>query len=773
MIMSLKKVLFYSFIFSLFILTTVISHAQTATVRGFVYDKETGETILFTNVILKGTAFGSTTNGEGLYSISKVPPGDYTLVVTCLGYDSLILPITLKADEILNKKLLLTKGSIGLKTVEVSAKKEADKTVVQVGVTKITPADLKMIPSIGGEPDLAQYLQVVPGIISTGDQGGQLYIRGGTPIQNLVLLDGMTIFNPFHSIGLFSVFDPEIIQKADVYTGGFNAEYGGRISSVMDITTRDGNSKYLSGKVAVSPFTSSVNLEGPISKAATENDGSTSFLLSARTSYLQQTSQTIYKGLDTTKLPYNFLDLYGKISMTSANGSKVNFFGFNFNDYVNFPNLYTLNWHSYGAGSNFVLVPSGSDVIIDGVFAYSNYNIAINEPDNEPRNSGISSFNLGLNFTYYIDKDELKYGLSASGTQTNLDFFNPSNLEITETGNSTEFEGYLKYKKIIGNFVMEPGFRLSVYGSLGETTPEPRLGLKYNVTDKFRLKFSGGYYSQNLVSTSSEQDVVNLFYGFLTGSQNLQSNFNGSPVTSELQKARHAIFGFEWDLPNHFNLNVEGYIKDFYQVEEINPYKIYADDGENAAYNDLLKKDFILEDGIAKGIDFLLKYDYKRLYIWMVYDYGYNVRNDGMQTYSPVWDRTSSINLVTAYNFGKKLDWTVDVRWNYGSGFPFTQSQGYYEQIPFDKGINTNYTTANGNFAIAYAGLDQGRLPAYNRIDVSANKKWVLSKRSTLEANFSAINILDRANIFYYNRITNQRINQLPFLPSLGLSLSF
>ncbi len=771
--MSLKKVLFYSFIFSLFILTTVISHAQTATVRGFVYDKETGETILFTNVILKGTAFGSTTNGEGLYSISKVPPGDYTLVVTCLGYDSLILPITLKADEILNKKLLLTKGSIGLKTVEVSAKKEADKTVVQVGVTKITPADLKMIPSIGGEPDLAQYLQVVPGIISTGDQGGQLYIRGGTPIQNLVLLDGMTIFNPFHSIGLFSVFDPEIIQKADVYTGGFNAEYGGRISSVMDITTRDGNSKYLSGKVAVSPFTSSVNLEGPISKAATENDGSTSFLLSARTSYLQQTSQTIYKGLDTTKLPYNFLDLYGKISMTSANGSKVNFFGFNFNDYVNFPNLYTLNWHSYGAGSNFVLVPSGSDVIIDGVFAYSNYNIAINEPDNEPRNSGISSFNLGLNFTYYIDKDELKYGLSASGTQTNLDFFNPSNLEITETGNSTEFEGYLKYKKIIGNFVMEPGFRLSVYGSLGETTPEPRLGLKYNVSDKFRLKFSGGYYSQNLVSTSSEQDVVNLFYGFLTGSQNLQSNFNGSPVTSELQKARHAIFGFEWDLPNHFNLNVEGYIKDFYQVEEINPYKIYADDGENAAYNDLLKKDFILEDGIAKGIDFLLKYDYKRLYIWMVYDYGYNVRNDGMQTYSPVWDRTSSINLVTAYNFGKKLDWTVDVRWNYGSGFPFTQSQGYYEQIPFDKGINTNYTTANGNFAIAYAGLDQGRLPAYNRIDVSANKKWVLSKRSTLEANFSAINILDRANIFYYNRITNQRINQLPFLPSLGLSLSF
>ena len=771
--MSLKKFFCYSFIFTFFVFTSFVSQAQTATVRGFVYDKETGEAVLFTNVILKGTPYGSTTNGEGLYSISKVPPGEYTLVVTCLGYDSLITAITLKADEILNKKLLLTKGSIGLRTVEVSAQKDADKTKVQVGVTKITPADLKMIPSIGGAPDLAQYLQIVPGIISTGDQGGQLYIRGGTPVQNLVLLDGMTIFNPFHSIGLFSVFDPEIIQKADVYTGGFNAEYGGRISSVMDITTRDGNSKYLTGKISASPFTSSLNLEGPLSKAANENEGSTSFLLSCRGSYLDQSSRSIYKNLDTSGLPYNFLDLYGKISMVSASGSKINFFGFNFNDYVNFLNLYSLNWHSHGAGSNFVMVPSGSDVIIDGVFAYSNYNIAINEPDNEPRNSSINNFNIGLNFTYYFNKDELKYGLAASGTQTNLDFYNPSNLEITETGNSTEFDGFIKYKKIIGNLVMEPGFRLSIYGSLGETSPEPRLGLKYNLTDKFRLKFSGGYYSQNLVSTSSEQDVVNLFYGFLTGSQNLQSNFNGSPVTSELQKARHAIFGFEWDLPNHFNLNVEGYVKDFYQVEAINPYKIYDDNGENAAMNDLQKKDFILETGLANGIDFLLKYDYKRLYLWMVYDYGYNVRNDGVQSYSPVWDRSNSINLIAAYTLGKKLDWSIDARWNYGSGFPFTQSQAYYEQMPFSNGINTNYTTTNGTLGIDYAGLDQGRLPDYSRFDISVNKKWVLSKRSTLEGNFSAINVFDRKNIFYYNRITNQRINQLPFLPSLGLSLTF
>jgi len=771
--MYIKKVFCCCVVTLFLILFTTVSHAQTATVRGFVYDKETGEAILFTNVILKGTTYGSTTNAEGLYDISKVPPGDYTLIVTCLGYDSLIVPISLKADEILNKKLFITKGSVNLNTVVVSAQKEAAKTTPKVAVTKVTPTELKMVPAIGGEPDLAQYLQIIPGVISTGDQGGQLYIRGGTPIQNLVLLDGMTIFNPFHSIGLFSVFDPDIVQNTDVYTGGFNAQYGGRISSVMDISTRDGNKKYFSGKVAANPFTSKINLEGPISKAETENDGTTTFLISARTSYLEQTSKTLYKNVDTAGLPYNFLDLYGKISMTGASGSKVNFFGFNFTDNVDFPSLYQLKWASTGFGSNFVLVPSGSDVIIDGIFAYSFYKISINEPDNEPRTSSIGNFNLGLNFTYYFNKDEFKYGLEVSGKKTNLDFFNPINLEVTEDGNSTEFAGFMKYRKLIGNFIMEPGFRLNFYGSLGEVSPEPRLGLKYNLSDKFRLKFSGGYYSQNLVSTTSELDVVNLFYGFLTGSDNLQANFNGQAVTSQLQKARHAIFGFEWDLPQHLELNVEGYVKDFYQVEEINPYKIYQDNGENSAKNDLFKKDFILENGVAEGVDFLLKYDYKRLYLWMVYDYGYNIRHDGVQSYSPVWDRTNSVNLVASFTFGKKLDWSLDGRWNYGSGFPFTQSQGYYEQIPLDQGINTNYTKANGNLGIQYAGLDQGRLPAYSRFDISVKKKWELSKRSTLEANFSSINVFDRQNVFYYNRIINQRINQLPFLPSAGLSLTF
>ena len=198
-----------------------------------------------------------------------------------------------------------------------------------VFVSIITPKEIKQLPSVGGEPDLAQYLQVVPGVVFTGDQGGQLYIRGGSPVQNKVLLDGMIIYNPFHSIGLFSVFDADIIRNADVYTGGFGAQYGGRISSIMDITTRDGNKNRLAGKVSATTFGAKLLLEGPIVKQKEEGGGSSSFIFSLKNSYLNQTSKSLYSYIDTNGLPYKFTDLYGKISLNGNNGSKFNLFGFN------------------------------------------------------------------------------------------------------------------------------------------------------------------------------------------------------------------------------------------------------------------------------------------------------------------------------------------------------------------------------------------------------------------------------------------------------------
>lgn len=161
--------------------------AQTASIRGFVYEKESREPLLFTNVYLKGTTYGAATDVNGYFSITKIPPGDYQLAVQALGFDSLSVAVSLKEDEILTKKLFVTKNGINIKTIDVSAESQEKKSDVKMSVTKVTPKEIKIIPSVGGEPDLAQFIQVLPGVVFTGDQGGQLYIRGGTPVQNKVL----------------------------------------------------------------------------------------------------------------------------------------------------------------------------------------------------------------------------------------------------------------------------------------------------------------------------------------------------------------------------------------------------------------------------------------------------------------------------------------------------------------------------------------------------------------------------------------------------------
>ncbi|NNF02283.1 MAG: TonB-dependent receptor, partial [Bacteroidia bacterium] len=747
--------------------------AQSGSVRGFVYDKDSGEPLIFTSVFLTGTTIGAATDVNGYYSITKIPPGTYLLSSNPIGYDSLSVSITVKDGDLLTRQLYLKKGTYEIDAVEISAEKQAAKTDVKMSVNKITPKEIKTIPAIGGEPDLAQYLQVLPGVIFTGDQGGQLYIRGGTPIQNKVLLDGMVVYNPFHSIGLFSVFDQDIIRNADVYTGGFGAEYGGRISSIMDITTKDGNKKHLAGKISASPFTSKLILEGPIKKAKTVNDGSSSFIASGKTSYLRQSSEIFYNYIDTGGLPYNFTDLYGKIVLSSPTGSKLNLFGFNYSDNVEYRQISDLNWNATGFGTSFVLIPGGSALLLDGGFSYSSYEITLAELDQKPRSSLINGFNMNLDFSYFIRNDEIKYGIEVLGFQTNFEFFNSANRKIEQVENTSEFGGFVKYKKVWDRVVLEPSFRVHYYGSLSEVSPEPRIGLKVNVTNGVRLKGAAGLYSQNLIAAVSDRDIVNLFYGFLSGEDDLPKRFNGEEVTSKLQKARHLIAGVEVDLPFHLSLNVEAYLKRFSQLTNVNRDKVFDDTASNSDEPDYLKKDYIIETGDATGIDFVLKYDYRRLYVWAVYSLGHVERFDGLRTYNPHFDRRHNVNFVASYTFGKDLNWTVNGRWNLGSGFPFTQTAGFYEYLDFADGLNTDYTDANGDLGILYGELNGGRLPYYHRLDVSVTRKFELSERSTLEANASIVNVYDRENIFYFDRIKYERVNQLPILPSVGLSLTF
>jgi hypothetical protein len=737
--------------------------AQNGTIRGIVYDKGNGEPVIYTNVILKGTTMGAQTDEDGIFSIPNVPPGSYMLFSTQLGYDTIELPITLKPNEISTQNLFLTKSAIELENVNINAVREEKKSETGVSMTKITTKDIERIPSVGGEADLAQYLQVLPGVIFTGDQGGELYIRGGSPIQNKVLLDGMTIYNPFHSIGLFSVFETDIIRSVNVFTGGFSAEYGDRLSAVLDVHTRDGNKKQFSGKVGINPFLSKVILEGPIKKQS-ESGSSVSYLFTGKTSYLDKSSKLFYSYIDTGGLPYRFTDLYGKISLNGANGSKLSFFGFNYNDHVNYQFVSDFNWNSYGFGTNFVVVPGGSKVLIGGTISYSDYKISLTEADGKPRTSGINGFDLNVDFTYFTAHGEVKYGFDIGGFRTTLHFFNALGLIIDNTDNSTELSGFLVYKHIFNEkLILEPSLRLQYYASLPAFSPEPRISLKYNATDAIRFKAAAGVYSQNLISTKSDQDVVNLFTGYLTAPDDQLNGVDDKPAANNLQHAYQFVVGLEADVTKHIELTVEPYYKYFGQLININRQKLFPTD-----------PDFEIETGKAYGIDLLVKYDYKNFYLWVAYSLGYVRRDNGEQVYPPHFDRRHNLNIVTSYTWGKDKSWEVDARFNYGSGFPFTLTQGFYEQTNFLDGINTNYQTQNGELGIVYDdSLNTGRLPNYYRLDLAAKKRFTLSENTDLEITASVINVYNWKNIFYFDRITYQRVDQLPILPSIGASLTF
>ena len=764
----------------LFLFISATSFSQTGTIKGFVTDKESGEPVMFTPVMLKGTTIGINTDVHGYYSITKIPVGKYTLMISTMQYAKYEFEIEVKEDKVISKNIYLKSKDLELDGVEISADAQEAKTEVKISITKATGDDIKQIVAIGGESDIATYFQTVPGVVTTGDQGGQMYVRGGSPVQNKVLMDGMVIYNPFHSIGFFSVFETEIIRNADIYTGGFSAEHGGRISSIMDIKIKDGNQSKVKGKFSVSPFMAKAVLEGPIKKPKEEGDGSVTYVLTAKNSYLDKTSKSLYSYLDTTGegLPFSFTDLYGKISMKSGSGSKFNVFGYRFTDQVRYKAVSDLNWDSYGIGSNFILIPGESKVLVLGKFSYSDYKIKLNEEGVQERNSSIYNSNFGFDFKYFLKENVLKYGIEVTVFGTDFNFINSAGSKIEQKENTTEFGSYLDYKWIKDLLVINPSLRVQYYASLQDVSIEPRLGIKYNVHEDFRLKLAAGKYSQNLVSANSDRDVVNLFYGFLSGPDNLpEDRVTEEGITEEithsLQKANHLILGAEYDLNQRISFNVEGYYKRFTQVTNVNRNKIY-DDKPGVDAPDILKKDYIVETGDAYGVDFVGKYSSKKIYFWAVYSLGKVDRWDGIRNYAPIFDRRHSVNVIASYKFGKKKSWELNGRWNFGSGLPFTQTQGYYQKIDFSNGTGTDVSTANADELTAlYADLNQGRLPTYHRLDLSLKKTVVFKNKSKLELNFGVTNVYDRENIFYVDRITAEKVYQLPVLPSFGMAWGF
>lgn len=799
--MSMKPSLLRSLICILLTYFHFSDYAQNTTkygtIKGVVYIKSTGESAALCNVYLKGTTIGTTTDFNGYFTLTKVPAGKHILVITSLDFDTIQDPIEIKEGVILNKKYYGERKNIQLQEIEVSATK-ADKTEkVNIAVTKIDPILINKLPSIG-EPDIAQYLQVLPGVVSTGDQGGQIYIRGGLPVQNKIILDGITIFNPFHSLGLFSVFDNEIIKQADVYSAGFNVEYGGRTSAIMDIRTKDGNKKNLSGKIQSSTFSAKLSIEGPIIKQDSNRAGA-SFIISAKHSYLPQTSPVLYSyASDFTNniynqsqpLPYYFTDLYTKLSFNTQTGSKINFFAFNFNDKADFKNIATFQWKNTGGGSTFYIIPPYSNLIVDGFVNFSNYNIKYTNQTitADIKSSSVNNFDVGFNFVRYIGRNDIRFGLDGNILTTNYQIQNPNFSPIQEERSSANIGAYAKLKWILLNkhLVIEPGIRTQYYATFNIFSPEPRIAIKYNISSSIRVKAAAGMYSQSLFSANSDRDVVNLFYGYLHGpdsdkfpNEYLDKNGKKRQTNSSVQKAWHSVAGFEYDFLEFFEINVEAYYKSFNTIINVNRDKLYDDNLINQNIPDEYKKVYIIEQGDAMGADFTLKYENKKLYVWIVYSYMLTHRwagnvNTGMVTeYPTIFDRRHNINIISSYIFGKKKQFEVNIRWNFGSPYPFTPTQGFYPNILFNNIINYNYVYSNANLGFIPGPLNSARLIDYHRLDIGMRYFYHFSPKIKLEINAGATNIYNRKNIFYVDRFTYDIVYQLPIMPYLTLGLNF
>ena len=759
--------------------------AQDFSIRGFVYDDANMEPLSDIKVKLltsdSTVIAGAYTNLNGGFLIPKLKKGSYIVKIEAGGFKKTFVNVEMTDKlKIYDVQLKLVHSSQDYKEVVVDLGKKEKKNEVLIGTLKYTKEGLERIPVHGGENDIVGAISVTPGVVTTGDQGGQLYVRGGTPIQNKVLLDGMTIYNPFHSIGFFSIFETELVKNVDVYTGGFESKYGGRVSSVMDITYRDGNRKEFGGRVSASPFLTKMVLEGPIGKATANKPAAGSYVFSAKHSMLDYTSKTLYPKVNGGNgLPFNFTDLYGKVTFNADGGTKVSAFGFHNQDSVNY-DIANLRWDASGGGVNFLMVPSGSPLFVRGHVNGSNYQTTFAETAQEPRYSKIGGFDLGFDFSYFLkNESELSYGFNINGFNTEFVTYNEAKRKIEATNFTTEIGTYFNYRHVGKRWVIQPGMRVQVYASLNTISPEPRLGLKYNANENLRFKFSGGRFSQNFTSASSDKDVVNLFNGLLSAPTNVQEQFvtqfqHVKNTKNGLQYAWHAIFGLEYDLGKLWTFNIEGYYKYFNQLSNINQNKLYDDVSQFELIDDVFKKDFIIESGQSYGVDVLAKYNKDRIFFWAVYSYGKNTRWDGFSTYAPVFDRRHNLNLVGSYLMGKKKDLEFNVRWNLGSGLPFTPNAGNYQAETFANGVTSNYVTNNPSYISMMLGAyNSQRLPYYHRLDITLKKHVTFKNKNVLEMIASVTNVYNRNNIFYVNRVTGKQIYQFPILPSFGLNYKF
>ena len=736
----------FTYIVVLFLsLTVKILPQNFGKLRGFVIDSTSREALAFGNVYVEELKTGASTDFRGYFLVNSLPAGrELTAVVSYVGYQTKIIHFSVRKDEITDTTVELVPSSIQLQAVEKIGKRIYEENATDIGLQKITLRELEMLPK-GVETDVFRALQYLPGVQSTGDVSAKYYVRGGASDQNLILLNGITIYNPFHAMGLFSVIDPEIINGIKFYKGGFTSEYGGRLSSVLDIQTKDGNKSVYSTKASSSFLSGKILVEGPIP------DGS--FMLTGRKSF---SNQILKKFLNDQNIPIDFYDLSFKLNYSSndfMNNAKFSLFGFYSGDNLKYadPSRENFKWINNLLGIEWFQIydaPLFSKVAVSS----SNFSgeVIPNESNLKPRRNNVNDVSISADFTYVFDsKDEFDGGIIFKVLGADLYTQNKRGIESNIKDLLGNLNFYSKYKFLrYNNFGADAGLRIIVGGSSEKGTflLEPRLSTTYRIIPEIAIKAAAGIYHQEISTITDENEVISVFEPWFI-----------IPGYLEPSSAVHYTAGVDFDFSKTIMFKVETYYKDLKNIPVINEDK-------NFGY----EPDFIAGSGESYGWEFLFQYNTLPLSISTSYSLSWTYKEVNNYIYYPRYDIRNSFNIGIDYDLGWGI--RAGAVWIYSSGLPFTKIMSYYDKFYFDNVYDNPFYSGYYSPFTVLGDKNIGRLPVYHRLDLNLSKKFVISP-IIIDLDISVINAYNRKNIFYFKRDTGERVNMIPFLPTATLKV--
>ena len=729
-------------IFTVFItLTTITAYAQKkATISGTVKDAATGETLIGASVILQELpAVGTATNNYGFYSLA-VAEGEYTVLFTCVGYNPVAQKIALHKNQVVNISL---SAKNGLQEVVVTGKRLSNDNVVspQMGVEKLNMLQINQVPVLLGERDILKTITLLPGIKSAGEGNTGFYVRGGASDQNLILLDEAPIYNASHLLGFFSTFNSDAIKDVSIYKGGMPAEYGGRLSSVLDVKMNEGNDKDFGGQGGIGLISSRIKIEGPIVK----DKGS--FMVSARRTYvdvfLKLTTDTSIRGNS-----LYFYDVNAKANYHFDDKNAIYISGYLGKDVLALKDVLGTNWGNKTGTLRFNHL-FNSKLFSNTSVIYSNYNFVVQGLQDNARSfkatSHINDINLKEDLQYSIGyQHTLKFGFNilyhditpGDITSPQSSSYNNKHVEkrhgfenalyASDEWNVNKHLTFLYGLRLSGLFLLGPG-TFKTYDNAGNVTSskvynsrtdlvkkyinlEPRFTANYIIDDQNSIKASYNRNTQNihLLSNSSSNSPT---YLYVMSSNNIKPE-----IADQVSTGYFRNFG-----DNTFEFSTEVYYK--WMQNQID-YK----DGAQLLVNQDVESLLTYGTGRAYGAELLLKKKYGRFNGWIGYTLSRTERrfdaiNNGH--YFPArQDRTHDVSVVGIYQLKR---WSFSSTFIYGTGNAVTYPTGKYSS----GGLTTfSYTQRNGR-----------RMPSSNRLDVGATLEGKEHKKYHSSWTFSIYNV--------------------------------